>query len=371
MDSIDPLHILTMKLDTLTSRSPTPTTACDSPGSSSRCVSSFTNTHDKLRKRGRTRRRQDSISSSKQGLRHSPASSLSSRERAHKRVRTLSSLCRGNELAGSLKCPDAVEAKFKTSIFTSNKGISPSILGVKARSNSITRTIVSIPVDTSGTTPRRPSNSRSRSHSRNDTPVPQSPKFVDGYRALASDRDICEILRQRIKTPLEVEKKKTPDLKGWQPAWNNACLEKQYENDERALLRRSQSPQAEKTLTEASIPGLQTSAYAWKERSADHIEINLSTTTPAMEQDTNEIRESTVEPQNIQIFERYQESYIAEAVRAPLTKRPMVSSEVSTNVVKDHDTQHTGKNELSVYLHRYDKQATVSPSTAMVRFPMF
>lgn len=90
-----------------------------------------------------------------------------------------------NSLANNHRGLIAPEAKYKTSVFpTANAtGARLSFSTSTSRYHSITRTIVSVPVNPVKSRRRRRSRSQSRSQSRSrpGTPVPQSATPVDGH----------------------------------------------------------------------------------------------------------------------------------------------------------------------------------------------
>ena len=175
-----------------------------------------------------------------------------------------------------------------------------------------------------------------------------------------SDRDIREILRERIsQTPSEVEKNGTPDLKGWKPAWTNLSLEKQYEESRKSASIRSESPRAETTISKTSTTSLPKAAGNPKGCFPNEIDNRVSTATPIVEQETNQINETSDQPQSRGNVEQSDQSRVAEASRDLLKDSPLPRTEIRTDGVGNDDVR------LPVNFVPVKSPATVSPSTAM------
>ena len=250
VDDSHPIDDLTMTYNSLSSRSPSPTPSRKAPRLSFDRVSSVTRwPKSASRKQTHTWEHQERVISRERGRQRSLSPSLHAQGKSYHSRRS-ASRGRRKSLSHSPKRLDAAEAHFKTSIFTNSEKSNPSILGSPSRSESITRTIVSVAISPAqdGLKIRRASKSRIRSHSRRGTPLPQSPTYIGGYRMLASDRDIYELLQQRLTQKSNRRKKKaTPDLKGWKPAWSNAVLEKGFEESTRESSALTDDQRPEKT----------------------------------------------------------------------------------------------------------------------------
>ena len=364
MVNIRPFNDLTMKLSTLSSRSPTPTISFHSPTISLQHVSSSTSKPNALRKRCRSRENQDNILPPKQGLQCWPISLSPSQKRSHNHARRSNSPSLTKRVASIPRRVGVSEAKFKTSIFTNNEGISPGILSSSCHSDSITRTIVSVQVSPERSTSRRASRSRSRSYSRSCTPIPNSPKYTDGYRALASDRDIRELLEQRInQTLIEREQKGTPDLKGWKPAWSNSSLDQQFEESRRKTSTPSESQRPETTFLDTSIIEISKPPNDPTTCSTEPSQCIFNTTS-IVDQEHSKVRERLEEPQ-IGETEQIDQPTIAQTCPDLSHESPLPPIEVSTGKFTDGAVPKARERQKSINFFPAKLQVSVSPFTAI------
>ena len=225
----DTVHDLTMKLRSLSSRSSSPTSDRRESIPFSGRVSSVTES-SKAASWGLTSAhgRQELVPSQQHRVQRSLTPSLRLRRKSRSARRSVSR-GRRRSVDRNVRGLEVVKARYKTSICTSSQSANSGIIGSASRSNSINRTIISVSIS-----PRRDcskdrhiSTPKSRSDSRCDTPIPPNPTCVGGYRPLSSDRDIQDILHQRLtEAPKVWVSNVFADLDKWRPRWNNASIEK-------------------------------------------------------------------------------------------------------------------------------------------------
>ena len=253
--NLEPLGDLAMRPGTLNSRSPTPTPSRYSTSSWNRRSRSAGKVIIS-RKRSLSRESQGSSTPLKRRSWRSSTPSLPSRPRKHKRNRMSRSRSPPSSLKSrSRKSP--VQATFRTAFLDSSKGAAASgPFDSSSRRKSITRTIVSVPVSPDCRVSRNVSRTRSRSRSRHGTPNPQTPKFVDGFRALASERDICALIQQRlfeapkicVMNDVPAEVKETLSAKS-----NALSSEGRLHEGINEVLKEAECPKAEKVTSDQSL----------------------------------------------------------------------------------------------------------------------